>query len=104
MAPVATVERDDITAPVKPAVTQKVFNPFYSPPSGDDGNESYKYADFKVGIPTFLSTLLNHLFLPSLLSQTCLGSHWKKLNLLTEDCPPTLLKPVFFELRPKSPT
>ena len=49
MAPVATTERDNVTAtPVKPVVTEKVFNPFYSPPSVDDGNESYKYADFKV--------------------------------------------------------
>lgn len=51
MAPVATTERDNVTiAPVKPAVIQQVFNPFYSPPSVvDDGNASYKYADFKVG-------------------------------------------------------
>jgi len=67
MAPVATTERDNVTtAPVKPVVTQKVFNPFYSPPSGDDGNESYKYADLKVGT-SFLNTsstsLKKHLFL-----------------------------------------
>jgi sulfonate dioxygenase len=44
MAPVATTERDNVTeAPLKP-----VFNPFYSPPSVDDGNESYKYANLKV--------------------------------------------------------
>ena len=44
MAPVATTERDNVTeAPLKP-----VINPFYSLPSVDDGNESYKYANFKV--------------------------------------------------------
>lgn len=48
MAPVATTERDNVTAPVKPVVMEKVYNPFYSPPSVDDGNESYKYANFKV--------------------------------------------------------
>ena len=48
MAPVATTERDNVATPVKPVLTEKVFNPFYSPPSVDDGNEFYKYANFKV--------------------------------------------------------
>ncbi|KAF8802477.1 TauD-domain-containing protein [Phlegmacium glaucopus] len=52
MAPVATTERDNVTtAPVKPVVTQKVFNPFYSPPNDDDGNETYKYAELKPSFP-----------------------------------------------------
>ena len=44
MAPIATSEQ-------APSITiaEKVFNPFYSPPSGDDGDDSYKYAHYKVG-------------------------------------------------------
>ncbi|KAI0052256.1 alpha-ketoglutarate-dependent sulfonate dioxygenase [Auriscalpium vulgare] len=42
MAPVATLERE-------PA-QDKVFNPFYSPSIADDGNDSYKFAQYK---PTF---------------------------------------------------
>jgi len=52
MAPVATTERDSTpNGPVKPAVADKVFNPFYSPPDTDNGDETYKYADFKVRWP-----------------------------------------------------
>jgi sulfonate dioxygenase len=47
MAPVATSEQQAPSRPVK--VAEKVFNPFYSPPSGDDGDDSYKYAHYKVG-------------------------------------------------------
>jgi hypothetical protein len=105
MAPVAIPERDNVTtAPVKPVVTQRVFNPFYSPPSVDDGNESYKYADFKVDT-SFLIPAVIYLELVSsfsLHSQNCLGSHWRKLKSLTEDYPPTLPKPIFSELRAKS--
>jgi len=55
MAPVATNERTQATetnnGPVKPAVAavaEKVFNPFYSPPAGDEDDAGYKYADYKV--------------------------------------------------------
>ncbi|KAF8169765.1 alpha-ketoglutarate-dependent sulfonate dioxygenase [Pholiota molesta] len=54
MAPVATstdIVKENPT-PVKPTVqAEKVFNPFYSPPSADDGDESYKYAEFKPYFP-----------------------------------------------------
>lgn len=51
MAPVATATDigKENPIPVKPTVqAEKVFNPFYSPPGADDGDESYKYAEFKV--------------------------------------------------------
>ncbi|KAF9472127.1 alpha-ketoglutarate-dependent sulfonate dioxygenase [Pholiota conissans] len=55
MAPVATstdIVKEDAT-PVKPAgQAEKLFNPFYSPPGGDNGDESYPYAEFK---PYFLN-------------------------------------------------
>ncbi|KAF8959492.1 hypothetical protein BDZ97DRAFT_1667114 [Flammula alnicola] len=53
MAPVATSERqqETTTAATLKATSQQVFNPFYSPPSGDDGDDSYKYAEFKPSFP-----------------------------------------------------
>lgn len=49
MAPVATSEQQPPSRPIK--VAEKVFNPFYSPPSGDDGDDSYKYAHYKPSFP-----------------------------------------------------
>ncbi|KDR78986.1 hypothetical protein GALMADRAFT_224236 [Galerina marginata CBS 339.88] len=51
MAPVATSEREQTTSTPGKVVTQKVFNPFYSPPSGDEADDGYKYADFKPSFP-----------------------------------------------------
>ena len=50
MAPVAVTEQPQTTqAQVqKPAEAQKVFNPFYSPPSDEDTNENYEYVQYKV--------------------------------------------------------
>lgn len=60
MAPVATStdKVQESTAPVKPVQATKVFNPFYSPPGGDDGDETYKYAEFKVCIILIADFLL----------------------------------------------
>ncbi|KAJ3510885.1 hypothetical protein NLJ89_g4420 [Agrocybe chaxingu] len=53
MAPVATTERNDSPAipALKKFAADKVFNPFYSPLQGDDGDESYKYADYRPSFP-----------------------------------------------------
>ncbi|KJA26229.1 hypothetical protein HYPSUDRAFT_133277 [Hypholoma sublateritium FD-334 SS-4] len=53
MAPVATStdKVQESAAPVKPLQATKVFNPFYSPPGGDDGDETYKFAEFKPSFP-----------------------------------------------------
>jgi sulfonate dioxygenase len=51
MAPVATSEKEQVAAAPVKGVPQKVFNPFYSPPSGDDGDDGYKYAEFKPSFP-----------------------------------------------------
>lgn len=50
MAPVATsqVQRPTVAA-------DKVFNPFYSPPTLDNGDANYKYTDFKVCIPYLMT-------------------------------------------------
>lgn len=52
MAAAATSKQ---TAPttndLKAKVADKLFNPFYSPPGDDDGNETYQYAEFKVRLP-----------------------------------------------------
>ncbi|PPQ75251.1 hypothetical protein CVT24_007429 [Panaeolus cyanescens] len=46
MAPVAS------TQPERPSVAaDKVFNPFYSPPTLDNGDANYKYADYKPAHP-----------------------------------------------------
>jgi sulfonate dioxygenase len=39
------------TDDLKAKVADKLFNPFYSPPGDDDGNETYQYAEFKVRLP-----------------------------------------------------
>ena len=48
----AAVTTSKQTAPttndLKAKVPDKLFNPFYSPPGDDDGNETYQYAEFKV--------------------------------------------------------
>jgi sulfonate dioxygenase len=52
MAPVATQDTNAANNHAPPKVAaQKTFNPFYSPPSGDDGNEAYAYAEFKPHFP-----------------------------------------------------
>lgn len=50
MAPVATSQTEKTAAVhLKAQVdASAVFNPFYSPPIGDDGDDTYKYAQFKV--------------------------------------------------------
>lgn len=58
MAPVATEPNraqnasNDVAslkAKAAPALEeQKVFNPFYSPPGDDDGDDSYEYERYKV--------------------------------------------------------
>ncbi|THV07211.1 TauD-domain-containing protein [Dendrothele bispora CBS 962.96] len=52
MAPVATKTDSEPSSNLEALKNEasKVFNPFYSPSIGDDGNTDYKYADFK---PTF---------------------------------------------------
>jgi sulfonate dioxygenase len=53
MAPVATNTERAQKGPDLQALKEdasKVFNPFYSPSIGDDGDASYKYAEFKVRI------------------------------------------------------
>ncbi|KAK7436983.1 hypothetical protein VKT23_018798 [Stygiomarasmius scandens] len=51
MAPVATkTEFEQVSAVQALKDEAKVFNPFYSPSIGDDGDADYKYAEFK---PTF---------------------------------------------------
>ena len=48
MAPVAVEEKNAGTAVEKLKDDLKVFNPFYSPSIGDDGDANYQYAEFKV--------------------------------------------------------
>jgi len=49
MAPVATkTEFEQISAVQALKDEAKVFNPFYSPSIGDDGDANYEYAEFKV--------------------------------------------------------
>ncbi|KAF5314818.1 hypothetical protein D9758_012152 [Tetrapyrgos nigripes] len=52
MAPVATTEQAEVPGVQKlKEDASKVFNPFYSPSIGDDGDTSYKYAEFKPSFP-----------------------------------------------------
>ncbi|KAJ8072897.1 hypothetical protein PM082_016456 [Marasmius tenuissimus] len=51
MAPVAVEEKNAPTAVDKLKDDLKVFNPFYSPSIGDDGDSTYKYAEFKPHFP-----------------------------------------------------
>ncbi|ETW83389.1 hypothetical protein HETIRDRAFT_315329 [Heterobasidion irregulare TC 32-1] len=46
MAPVATSEHTEVASN-----SEKVFNPFYSPSIGDDGNDSYKWSQYKPHFP-----------------------------------------------------
>ena len=52
MAAAATSKQ---TAPTtngqKAKEANQLFNPFYSPPGHDDGNETYRYAELKVRLP-----------------------------------------------------
>ncbi|KAI3607882.1 alpha-ketoglutarate-dependent taurine dioxygenase [Moniliophthora roreri] len=51
MAPVATTKEAEADSVQKSKDNLKVFNPFYSPSTGDDGDTSYKYAEFKPYFP-----------------------------------------------------
>ncbi|EEB92680.1 hypothetical protein MPER_08775, partial [Moniliophthora perniciosa FA553] len=51
MAPVATTEEAKADLVQKPKDNLKLFNPFYSPSIGDDGDTAYKYAEFKPHFP-----------------------------------------------------
>lgn len=53
MAPVATTDNDHAQPVTNLKEESKVFNPFYSPSIGDDGDETYKYAQFKVSTVSF---------------------------------------------------
>lgn len=55
MAPVATNENKSATANLK----KEVFNPFYSPSIGDDGDDSYQYARYKVNRSTLYFYLIH---------------------------------------------
>jgi sulfonate dioxygenase len=52
MVPVATQDNEKVASvSLKPAKTEDqaaVFNPFYSPSIGDDGDNSYAFSEFKV--------------------------------------------------------
>lgn len=48
MAPVATSERAQENKPAPTKQAPKIFNPFYSPPGDDNGDENYKFVEFKV--------------------------------------------------------
>lgn len=50
MAPVAVNERA-VPAEANPKAAAKVFNPFYSPSIGDDGDDTYEYAQYKPSFP-----------------------------------------------------
>ena len=51
MAPVATeptrTSYDNVKS-LKADADEKIFNPFYSPSIGDDGDDSYEYTRYKV--------------------------------------------------------
>lgn len=51
----AAAANSNQTAPttndLKAKLADKLFNPFYSPPGDDDGNETYQYAEFKPSFP-----------------------------------------------------
>jgi sulfonate dioxygenase len=52
MAPTAVAPYETRVPPSNGKVVKddgKVFNPFYSPSIGDDGDDSYEHAQFKVG-------------------------------------------------------
>ena len=57
MAPVATepARADSNSSALKAKLAKaedvKAVNPFYSPPEGDDGNDDYEYANYKVKYP-----------------------------------------------------
>ncbi|TFK40178.1 alpha-ketoglutarate-dependent sulfonate dioxygenase [Crucibulum laeve] len=53
MAPVATSKTatEAVQLDLKAESAAKVFNPFYSPSIGDDGDDTYKYAEFKPSFP-----------------------------------------------------
>ncbi|TFK27756.1 alpha-ketoglutarate-dependent sulfonate dioxygenase [Coprinopsis marcescibilis] len=46
------LENSQKTIPdLKAQAAEKVYNPFYSPPAGDDGDEDYKFAELKPSFP-----------------------------------------------------
>jgi len=51
MAPVATSERVQETKPTPTKQAPKIFNPFYSPPGDDNGDENYKFVEYKPSFP-----------------------------------------------------
>ncbi|KAL0574762.1 hypothetical protein V5O48_007189, partial [Marasmius crinis-equi] len=51
MAPVAVEDKVAPTAVDKLKDELNVFNPFYSPSIGDDGDASYEFAEFKPFFP-----------------------------------------------------
>lgn len=59
MAPVAdtTKTHSDGIQRLK-ANSEKVFNPFYSPSIGDDGDDGYEYSRYKVSVSPVVSTLM----------------------------------------------
>jgi hypothetical protein len=78
MAPVAT--HDNATQPTQADRVEalkseaQVFNPFYSPSIGDDGDDKYEFAHFKV-IPHLLPLTLSTHLPCSRRSRSCPGSH-----------------------------
>ena len=94
MAPVATEKQHE-----------QLINPFYSPSTADDGNEQYKYAQYKVcailGIaPLTIVQPANSSF--SLPSQPFPGSPWKRLKWLIGAWAQILERRAYFRRPPKS--
>ncbi|KAG5636949.1 hypothetical protein H0H81_006297 [Sphagnurus paluster] len=54
MAPVATPQQSAPAEVGLKASEGKVFNPFYSPSIGDDGDNTYQYSQFKPSFPNLL--------------------------------------------------
>lgn len=53
MAPVATHDNAPAELDNVQALKNSVFNPFYSPSIGDDGDQSYQYAQYKVSLYSY---------------------------------------------------
>jgi sulfonate dioxygenase len=68
MAPVATHDQVDAKAPTTEERIEslkkdaQVFNPFYSPSIGDDGDDTYEFAQYKVCFRTSSSSRIVRLF------------------------------------------
>lgn len=72
MAPVATA--DSAPQPTKIQKEDTVFNPFYSPSISDDGDESYRFAQYKVSCYHPHPDLMLMQVYPSLHSLMSLGN------------------------------